>query len=257
MLTPKGGPGTNQYGVRGTPKNKAKGAVPKMTPAANKDKNRTVRDVLDVSPVGGAAPHSLQTAAPLQKLRAPSYTRMISDFVHRYQKGELDVDPPYQRGAVWSTEQKIALVKSFMQGVPIPALVINQRDTAQWRNRYWKGQEKAWYEQGQFYGVVDGKQRILAMHDWFSGDLAVPASWFPAVDIVDVEQTRDGPYVRFNGLSVLQQRYFHNDATLPTVEPSLGSLEEEAALYLLLNGGGVAQTPEDMQRAKRIVHHYL
>jgi hypothetical protein len=85
---------------------------------------------------------------------------------------------------------------------------------------------------------------------WFRGDLAVPASWFKPEDIDTTEDTADGPYVRYTGLTQRGQtimamsgaRLGANTAQVPTVEA-------EADLYLLVNGGGTAQTEADMAHA--------
>jgi len=44
-----------------------------------------------------------------------------------------------------------------------------------------------------------------------------------------------------------------NNALLPLIEVKLPDLRAEAELYLLVNGGGIMQTDEDMERAARVV----
>lgn len=141
----------------------------------------------------------------------------------------------------------MALVKSWLQGIPVPGVIVNARDNADWPSRA-DGTPVG----GHFYGVVDGKQRIETAQKWFDGELAVPASWFPPDHIETTEETDDGPYVRHTGLTLTGQRLFANRAMLPVSEAQLGSVEEEAELYLLVNGGGTGQSVENMANAAAV-----
>ena len=78
---------------------------------------------------------------------------------------------------------------------------------------------------------------------------AVPASWFPAEHVERTEDTGDGPYVRYSGLSVIGQRIFANRAMLPVIEAKVATISAEADLYLLVNMGGTAETDDDLLNA--------
>ena len=66
------------------------------------------------------------------------------------------------------------------------------------------------------------------------------------------EDTGDGPYVTFTGLTQVGQRLMENRAMLPAATASVASVEEEAEIYLRVNGGGIPQSDEDMARAARV-----
>lgn len=191
---------------------------------------------------------SRQTAEPLPDYRLSASNRTASEIAGTMLE-HLELDPPYQRGTVWTEDQRIALVKSWVMGVPVPAVVFNNRDTQAWRNHegdaVHQGNAPTW-------AVVDGKQRILTACAWFHGILAVPASWFPDDRVEHAQSTTDGPYVTYEGLTRPGQRFMNNGSMLPVIEAKLPSLRDEAALYLLVNGGGTAQTAGDMQRAARV-----
>jgi hypothetical protein len=55
-------------------------------------------------------------------------------------------------------------------------------------------------------------------------------------------------------LTRVAQRLFGNHAQLSVVEAKLPSLRAEAELYLLVNGGGTAQSDEDTARAATIAN---
>jgi hypothetical protein len=160
---------------------------------------------------------------------------------------QLDMDPPYQRDHVWTTEQRVALVKSWVKGVPIGAVILNRRDNRQWREN--TGEDV--YGPGAFvWGVVDGKQRIETARMWFNGELRVPRSWFEEHDI----DSLGGPegLVSCRGLTLPMQRHQGTTWFLPVIEATLPSPQAEAELFLLVNGGGTAQEPGVMEHARKL-----
>lgn len=185
-----------------------------------------------------------QTTEPLHHTTMFASARPAREMARLFHDGEGDLNPSYQRGTVWTEDQRINLVKSWLLGVPVPTIVINDRIHAAWKNSD--------SEDGYYYGVIDGKQRIETAIAWFFGDLAVPASWFPADHIDTTTLTDDGPYVRYRDLTTPAQRYTANRFMLPAVEARVNSIQDEAALYLLLNGEGTAQTEADMANAARV-----
>ncbi|MFE6274073.1 DUF262 domain-containing protein [Streptomyces goshikiensis] len=159
---------------------------------------------------------------------------------------ELDLDPPYQRGDVWTADQRIALVRSWLTGTPTGVVILNDRTTAQWLKA--SGYDPA--ERGEpLYAVIDGRQRITTARLWADGELAVPASWFLPGDVAVTEATEDGPYVRFTGLTDAGRLKFGNRAHLAVATAKAATVAEEAAVYGLVNGGGTPQTPADLANA--------
>jgi hypothetical protein len=155
----------------------------------------------------------------------------------------LILDPPYQRGTVWTEDQRIALVKSWLMGTPIQAVIMNDR-----RRQAWTGEAPGL----DHIAVIDGKQRIETAIAWFDGQLAVPASWFDAEWYESTVDTDDGPYLTYDNLTPAGKRFCKFQWKLPRIETELGTEADEAELYLLVNGGGTAQTAADMANAARV-----
>lgn len=189
-----------------------------------------------------------QTATPIEGYSLQASARSAREIARIFTDDSGDLAPKYQRGSVWTEDQRIALVRSWLMGVPIPAVIINDRIFGPWPD----GGPNGTPEGGYTYAVIDGKQRIETAIAWFTGSLAVPASWFPAEDIEQTENTSDGPYVRYTGLTRPAQRFTAMRFTLPAVEAKAATLEEEASLYLLVNGGGTPQTADDMANAQNV-----
>jgi hypothetical protein len=191
-----------------------------------------------------------QTAAPLTQLPISTSNRRADWLVKQVAAGEIDIDPPYQRGPVWSADQRVALMRSMLTGIPVPSIIINDRHRREWNDhavydRHAPGARAS-------YVVIDGKQRLLALAAWFNGELAIPASWVPAEVVQQTEDTGDGPYVRVTGLTEMGRRMTGERILLPVGEAQANSVREEAAIYLLVNGGGTPQTEADMDRAARV-----
>lgn len=164
--------------------------------------------------------------------------------VTRESRAFYDFDPPYQRGSVWSTDQRRALMKSMLQGIPVPAIVTNDRFRLEF-----EGYSSNFDAKKPMYAIVDGKQRMEAVRAWVDDELDIPASWLEADQIESTHDTHDGPYVSRSELSVIGDRVVRQCMLIQVAEGKLNSIREEAALFRLLNGDGIAQSEADMARA--------
>ncbi|MFS0887069.1 DUF262 domain-containing protein [Aeromicrobium sp. 179-A 4D2 NHS] len=186
-----------------------------------------------------------QSDKPLERLNLQAQQRSAREMIRLAEEGQIDINPAYQRPSVWSAEQKQNLVKSWLSGVPIPALVVNDRFHIGWTD------EKPDPKTGKgMYAVVDGKQRIEAGMDWQAGRLPVPASWFEDEFIDTTIETEDGPYVTNENLTDVGRRLIESRMHFAVVEGKLGSVEAEAELYMRLNTGGTAHTDADLDKAR-------
>jgi hypothetical protein len=186
---------------------------------------------------------TLQTTQPLDELRLYATNRNANELTRMLADGLMTVDTPYQRPEVWNIGQRRGLIRSMVQGIPVPAIIVNVRDAA----HGWTGDDD------NVYAVIDGKQRLLTMKAWYGDDFTVPASWFPPEHVETTEDTDDGPYVRYSGLSeVARRRQSIGRFQIPMCKAKLPTVEAEAQVYLIVNGYGTPQTDEDMQRARDV-----
>lgn len=184
-----------------------------------------------------------QTGQPITELRFSQSGGMVEDLVRKMGDGTMTSDLPYQRGEVWTPGQRVMLVSSLLSGTPVAALVVNRRPERMWTS--------GGSVTGPVFAVIDGKQRLSTLTLLLTGQLAVPASWFPRSDVLAFEETADGPYVRWAGLAPGQRRRIA-DRQLAVEYASVGSVEEEAEIYLRVNGYGTPQTDADMNQAARV-----
>lgn len=186
-----------------------------------------------------------QTAKPLERLPLSHGNQPITQLARYVETGKYIFDDSYQRGDVWTDDQRIALVYSLLVGATIPSITVSNRRHSRWTGDPLPDGVRGWH------AVIDGRQRLTTVWMWLRGDLAVPASWFPADEVLDTEDTDDGPYVRFTGLSPKGQDRAERPAML-TADGDFNSVADEARIYKVINGGGTPQTAEDMARAARV-----
>lgn len=190
-----------------------------------------------------------QTPAPIEHTSLAPSARPASTLVRSVDDGQLDLDAPYQRGAVWTLDQHIALVHSWLTGLPAGVVILSDRG-----NPAWAAATEDVYETGAaIWAAVDGKQRILTAKKWFDSDFAVPASWFDPALVAETEPTSDGPYVRHRGLTVAGRLKFDRRAQFQVAEfRTAAGIADEAATFVLVNGGGTSQGRDDMDRARSV-----
>jgi hypothetical protein len=135
----------------------------------------------------------------------------------------------YQRGLVWTTEQKQLLIESIYNGIEIGKFIFRHQD--------WKVIEKEMAENGHGYDyhMVDGKQRMNALIDFWSNK-------FPDLH---------GNY--YNDLSHDAQHHFmtYNKMAVGVMRENCTDKEVIAA-FLTLNFTGAPMSKEHIEFVKTI-----
>ncbi|WP_141090923.1 DUF262 domain-containing protein, partial [Campylobacter concisus] len=86
--------------------------------------------------------------------------------------GDQFIIPAYQRGLVWSENQKVNLIKTIMAGVPIGTFVFA-------RQAYDKQTLKKL--PARKYYLLDGQQRLNAIRGFLDNEFAMDGYFFPAL----------------------------------------------------------------------------
>lgn len=195
---------------------------------------------------------TLQTDRPIQHTNLSASYRLASELVRMVRSGDLDIDPPYQRGSVWTDSQRIALIRSWLTGIPAGTVIISDRSNSGWP----KANGDPYKTGAAIWACVDGRQRLTTADLWLRDELAVPSSWFDPEFIETAHDTDDGPYVRHSGLTRAGQRWMDLRATIQVAEAkTCASLADEATIYLLVNGGGTPQTDADLLNAEQVANN--
>lgn len=199
---------------------------------------------------------------PEIQLNSLSYVAM--HWLPREHDEVLDLDAPYQRGSVWTLDQRRALIKSLYMGLPVGSIISSVLP---------------YREGGAHVRIVDGKQRIETIRAFVTDGFSIPYAWLREEDREDMEfGPSENPLLAEDAMvlySQCSQRFRRgvDNWKMPALEFS-GELEwqgrtadgdpiwrrrswdeilqAEAQIYLLINGGGTAQTDEDMARATSV-----
>jgi 5-methylcytosine-specific restriction endonuclease McrA len=73
-------------------------------------------------------------------------TMSIGELRDKYRIHQINLNPPYQRKPVWRTRDRLLLLSSLFNGIPIPAVIFHKYFNSKMRR--------------EIYDVLDGKQRI-------------------------------------------------------------------------------------------------
>ena len=91
------------------------------------------------------------------------YPLRANNILELYQQRSLiDLDPAYQRLAVWDTAKRSRFIDSIVNGVDTPKLYFHDLHAS--------GRSRSRYR----YSVIDGKQRMLALWAFISDELPLP-----------------------------------------------------------------------------------
>jgi hypothetical protein len=162
--------------------------------------------------------------ASLKIFKAPNYEvsvelRGLEHNIDRYvEKYDLDINPPFQRGHVWSDAQRIAFMEYFIQGGAISPINFNHPN---WQRSL----------EGTMT-LVDGKQRLTTFILFLNNTLPV-----------------FGGHYRDDVMKTINiDRY--------NVKFAVNNLSEAEAVewYISMNAGGTPHTVEEIEVAKRYLN---
>jgi hypothetical protein len=149
------------------------------------------------------------------------------------EKGNISLDPSYQRRDAWRADRKSRFIESLLLGLPIPQLVLAEA----------KGRKGS-------YIVIDGKQRLLSLRQFAAG---------PDAPYKPLTLTGLSVLTNLNGLSL------HDMESDPRLQSEVSSFQNqpirtivlrnwpsEDFLYLVfhrLNTGSVQLSPQELRQA--------
>lgn len=173
----------------------------------------------------------------VERVTLSPMNRSVEFYIRRSDSSALNLDAEYQRGSVWTVEQKQSLVRSIQMGIPTGSIVINRRPDVM-----------------ENYVVIDGKQRIEALRDFVDSKFPIPVTWVEKEEFITAAEDVLGwpvPGVRYENLTVVAHRFF-SQRQMPSIEAQVATVEEEAEIFRLINSAGTAQTAEMLAAVSRV-----
>lgn len=157
----------------------------------------------------------------------------VETLVSQLRKGNIFLDPEFQRRDAWSIQRKSQYLESLVLGLPTPQIILAERK-----------------EQRGTYIVIDGKQRLLSLRQFSAKENDTE---FERFNLKGLEVRNDLNGLEYDDLtnpsSVFYAPDFEN-ATIRTVV--IKSYSSETYLYevfLRINSGSVQLSPQELRQA--------
>jgi len=149
-----------------------------------------------------------------------SYSQMdLSSILSKLYHFGIDMNPDYQRGNVWDLKDKVRLIASIFMNVDIGKFVFI---------------ELPYKDNSPSYEILDGKQRVIAISEFYEGRYKF-----------------NGYY--FNDLCQRDRNTFrHHSVSVATVRNESIKLSDKYRYFLRLNVGGKPQDPEHIKKVETL-----
>lgn len=83
-----------------------------------------------------------------RKFRVDHFDIILSEYTSKYDRGEIILNPPYQRIFRWNLDDQSALIESILLGIPLPPIFALQTQKGEWE-------------------IIDGLQRTKTILNFF------------------------------------------------------------------------------------------
>lgn len=151
-------------------------------------------------------------------------------------KGNIDLNPSFQRRDAWTAKEKSKLIESLMLGIPVPPIVL-----AEDRNNR------------NHYIVIDGKQRLLSIMQFFADCESIKVELNEKnYDTLSLQGLEILDSLNKKTYSTIPEQYISNieNVTIRTV--IIKNWPDEDFLYtvfLRLNTGSKKLSPQELRQA--------
>lgn len=156
----------------------------------------------------------------------------VETMVSQLVRGNIEMNPRFQRRDAWSIRRKSAFVESLILGLPVPQIVLAEK----------RGQRGK-------YIVLDGKQRLLSLMQ-FTGNAQGPHNEFR---LSGLEARSDLTRKTYEALKAPvyenDLNAFHNYTIRTVVIRNWPSYDFLHLVFLRLNTGSVKLSPQELRQA--------
>ncbi|RQP93656.1 DUF262 domain-containing protein [Burkholderia stagnalis] len=139
--------------------------------------------------------------------------------------GVLELEPDFQRGHVWTDEQRVRYVESLIRGSAPRSILFNCPG--------WNREKEPGDIPSHTFQCVDGLQRLTAVRKFMDGELRV----FGGVSAADLKRSPFDP-----------SRY-----TLKVAVYEFSNRADLLQFYLDLNSGGTIHGPKEIDRVRKLL----
>ncbi|ESZ98446.1 hypothetical protein SBOR_1108 [Sclerotinia borealis F-4128] len=158
-------------------------------------------------------------------------------------KGNLVLDPNYQRASVWDEVRASTLITSVLMGYFVPPIVLNVKTVI---NKLKDGQK----EVKHMRICVDGKQRLTSLYKFMSGEIGFLDTSHPPKKWYYCHPTIDGVVTPTSGRNICPEglKKFFDEKIFCCYEYDHLTQENEETMFQLVQRG-IALSPAEKMRA--------
>jgi len=125
---------------------------------------------IEVRPINGSIDTNFSEN---QDVRLNYYSSSIEGLLSKKYGFGIDFDPDYQRGYVWDETDKELLLDSIFKNIDIGKFVLIHLS------------DEEWYERGLSYEILDGKQRLSTLIEFYENKLSYKGKYFNDLSRMD------------------------------------------------------------------------
>ncbi len=146
----------------------------------------------------------------------------IETITSQIKKGNIDLQPGFQRRSAWDNIRKSRLIESIIVSMPVPNIVLAENKD----------------HRGRFI-VIDGKQRLVAISEFISGEYKLKG--------LDIRSDLNDK--TFSDLPLEDSEYLENATLRATLIRNWGDENFLYATFFRLNSGSLPLSPQELRKA--------
>ena len=137
-------------------------------------------------------------------------------------KGNIDLQPGFQRRVAWDDIRKSRLLESIIVGMPVPNIVLAENKD----------------HRGRFI-VIDGKQRLVSISEFLEGGYKLKG--------LDIRKDLNDRF--FSDLPAEDREYLENATLRSTLIRNWNDEDFLYAIFFRLNSGSLPLSPQELRKA--------
>ena len=145
----------------------------------------------------------------------------IASLIMKHYSFGINYSPDYQRGSVWTLEDKVSLIESIFLGADIGKFVFACYDTQDWKKTNCN------------YEIIDGKQRLLTLIEFYENRFAYKGKYYNDLSAADKAT------IRSKVVSVCELEDYSKETIL--------------RIFIMLNRGGRPVDDSIIENAKKLL----
>jgi hypothetical protein len=154
--------------------------------------------------------------------------------ITQLKKGNIELNPNFQRRNAWGTERKSAFIESLMLGLPIPQIILAERK-----------------EKKGAYIVIDGKQRLLSIRQYSVSDDDDEFEPLKLTGLKILNSINGKTYQEVSNDTSLSEynNILDNQSIRTVIIKNWNAQEFLYTVFLRLNTGSLPLSPQELRQA--------